>query len=317
MKTNNTLALLLGPSGTGKSTLIRELCQLFPSEYAYPLPFTTRQLRENETDKIHISVDDFLELGNKNEILCPNKVHETYYGPPKSEVRRILSSYRKPILDWPVERVTCIAESLPEIIPFAVYMFPPDLGTLQARINSDNRDPTGKRYEAALQELSRVQQGEYSRQIDVFFQNEGDIRQNAHRLHFIISKGIDEKIEAHKTNGDETMEPTKIKLKNDKYRTARGGEAHLLEISCTTCSTRVLKYQKDGKGNLKRCYLNRIFHPPEFEKLQYDELIRTPKDLPNLACLTCKTIIGTPMYHDDGRLAYRLIPGKFSKKRLF
>ncbi len=113
------------------------------------------------------------------------------------------------------------------------------------------------------------------------------------------------------------LENNLFKLKNDRYRAARGGEAHLLDISCTRCSSTVIKYQKDGKGNLVRCYLNRIMYPESLEKLQYSFNISNYRDLPALSCPECKSVIGTVMVYDDGRIAYRLQRGNFTKKRIF
>ena len=50
-------------------------------------------------------------------------------------------------------------------------------------------------------------------------------------------------------------------FKNDKYKKARGGYSRLLEISCQKCSSLVCKYQKDGPGNLRRMYIDRIIDP--------------------------------------------------------
>ncbi len=35
---------------------------------------------------------------------------------------------------------------------------------------------------------------------------------------------------------------------------------------------------------------------------------------PALHCPQCAAILGTPMRHSDGRLAFRLVPGSFSKR---
>ena len=108
-----------------------------------------------------------------------------------------------------------------------------------------------------------------------------------------------------------------IILKNDKYRKARGGEAHLLNIYCVPCNTLLIKYQKDGKGNLLRCYLNRIMHPPHLEKLQRQFTVTNLRDLPNLTCQSCNVVIGTPIVYMDGRIAYKLRKGYYHKKRIF
>lgn len=120
-----------------------------------------------------------------------------------------------------------------------------------------------------------------------------------------------------KIEDDDEMENKTIILKNDKYRKRRGGQAHLLELYCVSCEDSLLKYQKDGKGNLLRCYLNRIMHPSKLEELQYKFTSNNFRDLPNLACQSCNKVIGTPMIHMDGRIAYRLRKGLYAKKRIF
>jgi DNA-directed RNA polymerase subunit RPC12/RpoP len=105
------------------------------------------------------------------------------------------------------------------------------------------------------------------------------------------------------------------RMKKDKYLRARGGSARMLDIHCARCNTWLLKYQKDGTGQLLRCYLNRIFAPTDLVALQHNPAIKEPKDMPNLVCPKCGSrIIGTPMRHEDGRLAFRLMKGTYSKK---
>lgn len=104
-------------------------------------------------------------------------------------------------------------------------------------------------------------------------------------------------------------------MKKDKYLRARGGTSQMFNILCAQCGERILYYQKDGIGWLKRCYLNRIFGPEKWEKLQYDKNIKEPKDLPNLVC-TCGKLIGVPMKYKDNRLAFRLERGTFKRKKV-
>lgn len=70
--------LLLGPSGTGKSTIIRELRQM-DERFIYISPYITRPLRENETDKVHIS-DQEMDLRKENgEFLTINNLYGIRY----------------------------------------------------------------------------------------------------------------------------------------------------------------------------------------------------------------------------------------------
>ena len=105
------------------------------------------------------------------------------------------------------------------------------------------------------------------------------------------------------------------KLKNDRYRRARGGKAFLVQVHCSDCKKVVLLYQKDGDGRLKRCYLNRIMAPPELERLQRSK-DKNPERLPKLACVRCEVVLGTGIRHHDGRLAFRLHPNFFFTKRI-
>ncbi len=110
------------------------------------------------------------------------------------------------------------------------------------------------------------------------------------------------------------MTNTHFELKKDRYRKARGGNARLLDVFCASCNEILMKYKKDGKGNLLRCYLNRIVYPQQLEQSQHNQKIQSPRDISNLTCNTCKTVIGTPMFYEDGRLAFRLRKGLYYKK---
>ena len=102
-------------------------------------------------------------------------------------------------------------------------------------------------------------------------------------------------------------------MKKDNYLRKKGGTFRIIDIVCAHCDKVLFIYQKDGRGFLKRCYLNRILAPAKFEKLQYDLKIREAKDLENLKC-SCGRLIGVPTKYRDGRLAFRLEKGKFKRK---
>ena len=104
-----------------------------------------------------------------------------------------------------------------------------------------------------------------------------------------------------------------LAMKNDHYRRVRGGTSQIIEITCAQCGAVVLTYQKDGIGTLARCYLNRILSPAKYEKLQ-----REANDVKGLSCLQCDcgNMLGIPMVHSDGRLAFRLVRGRFKRKKV-
>ena len=103
-------------------------------------------------------------------------------------------------------------------------------------------------------------------------------------------------------------------IKKDKFFRDREKVAQMWNIKCTNCKSTVLLYQKDGRGQLHRCYLNRIFDPDFYAELQNNPNL-TKKTMPLLICSNCSTLIGTPTLHREGRLAYLLILGTWSKEK--
>ena len=92
------------------------------------------------------------------------------------------------------------------------------------------------------------------------------------------------------------------KLKNDRYRRARGGYSRILTISCEKCGALVCTYQKDGPGALRRMYVDRISDP---------KVLLSRKDLscPKGHLLGVKII-----YDKEKRSAFRLFVDAVAKK---
>ena len=98
------------------------------------------------------------------------------------------------------------------------------------------------------------------------------------------------------------MKKSQLGLKNDKFRHTRGGKSRLLNLACSHCQTHFCNYQKDGPGDLKRLYLDRMLPVGNF----------TNKEI---KCSVCNHLIGMQMiYVKENRPAIRLIPGALAKK---
>lgn len=90
-------------------------------------------------------------------------------------------------------------------------------------------------------------------------------------------------------------------LSNDAYKTARGGYSRILDITCEHCGAHVCYYQKDGPGNLRRMYVDRM--------IDY-----TPTGT-TLVCTSCKRELATHLiYAKENRPAYRLYVDAVNKK---
>jgi len=93
-----------------------------------------------------------------------------------------------------------------------------------------------------------------------------------------------------------------MKFNNDKFKKARGGYSRLLQISCQKCNSVICMYQKDGPGNLRRMYIDRIVDP---------QVSVVRKDL------TCQKdhLLGVKiMYEKENRPAFRLFVDSVIKK---
>lgn len=93
-----------------------------------------------------------------------------------------------------------------------------------------------------------------------------------------------------------------MKFKNDKYRKERGGYSRLLKIICEKCDSLVCLYQKDGPGNLRRMYIDRMTEP---------EISILKKDL---SCLNGHLLGVKIIYEKEKRLAFRLFVDSVTKK---
>lgn len=93
-----------------------------------------------------------------------------------------------------------------------------------------------------------------------------------------------------------------MRLKNDKYKKTRGGYSRLLNISCQKCSKSVCYYQKDGSGNLRRMYIDRIIEP---------KVSIAKKDL---SCPEGHLLGVTIIYEKEKRPAFRLFVDAVVKK---
>ena len=102
-----------------------------------------------------------------------------------------------------------------------------------------------------------------------------------------------------------------IKLKRDKYKSARGGYSRLLGLHCRKCDSVIVTYQKDGPGNLHRLYMDRIVSPEKLVDLQKKDV----KEIKPLRCDKCESIVGMPyVYQKEKRKAFRVFQDAIVKR---
>lgn len=93
----------------------------------------------------------------------------------------------------------------------------------------------------------------------------------------------------------------KLQFKKDQFKQARGNYSRLLNIYCRKCKHLICTYQKDGPGNLRRMYLDRILSPIKKSKI--------------FKCDKCGEVLGVLIiYQKEKRKAFRLFVDAVVKK---
>lgn len=142
--------LLLGPSGIGKTTIINELLGQYENRFSYIVPYTTRELRVGETDKVHVDDPTFNELEARGKFLYVKQLYGSKYGTPVDLVSHAIEVGSIPILDFPLSDVNLINSSDFEIIP--IYIFPESINAWYHQLSGVGRNQRG-RIQAGLVEL--------------------------------------------------------------------------------------------------------------------------------------------------------------------
>lgn len=93
-----------------------------------------------------------------------------------------------------------------------------------------------------------------------------------------------------------------MEFKDDKYRKSRGGYSRFLDIRCRKCNETICVYQKDGPGNVRRMYVDRI------NKLTVS-MLKKELICPNGHVLAVKIV-----YAKENRPAFRLFVDAITKK---
>ena len=99
------------------------------------------------------------------------------------------------------------------------------------------------------------------------------------------------------------MKKEKYTFIRDQYRKHRGDYSRFLHIYCDSCEKPLFLYQKDGPGELKRMYIDRILAPKVIYKKG------------DFIYPHCSKVRGTCyIYEKEKRKAIRLYQGAIIKK---
>lgn len=149
------VVILSAPSGTGKSTLCRRLLQR-SDKLRYSISCTTRAPRPGEKDGQHyffLSKEQFDEKIREGEFIEWAKVHDEYYGTPRSFIEETVSRGLSVLLAIDVQGAMNVRKNWPESV--LIFVLPPSWRALRGRLarRKDAKDSVEKRLRAAKQEV--------------------------------------------------------------------------------------------------------------------------------------------------------------------
>lgn len=135
------LIVLTGPSGTGKSTILRE-CFAADPRLAFSVSHTTRPARHGEVHgQDYWFVDDatFDQMVAAEAFAEWAHVHTRRYGTSKAEIARLLSAGRDPVFDIDVVGADNLQRHYPDCV--RIFILPPSLAVLEARLRGRGTEP--------------------------------------------------------------------------------------------------------------------------------------------------------------------------------
>ena len=159
------LIVISGPSGVGKSTLIRSLTAKLQRQPFFSVSATTRKMRPGEIDHVNyhfITQAEFDRMVAQNEFL----EHATYaahsYGTPAAPILAQLEAGRDVLLDIEVQGAAKVRERCPDAL--FIFIIPPSFEELSRRLhgrNTDSEDVIAGRLEKAKIEFREIPKYDY------------------------------------------------------------------------------------------------------------------------------------------------------------
>ncbi len=179
------LIVIVAPSGTGKSTMIKRLKQDCPS-IVESVSYTTRPIRPGEIHGLSyffISREEFIAKRDNNEFLEWAEVHGNFYGTSKNFVEQCLREGKHVLFDLDVQGVDSMKRHFGDVAN-VIFIAPPSVEELEKRLRNrgtENTQVINLRIMNARKELER------KNDFDFFILND-DIENAYTRLKEIVQK---------------------------------------------------------------------------------------------------------------------------------
>ena len=155
---NGNLIVISAPSGTGKTTIVKQL-MLKNKNIKASVSYTTRNMRPNETnglDYIFVTLQIFESMIIQNMFLEFADVFGHYYGTPTKETLEALNAGRTMILEIDWQGAEQIRIKRPESM--SIFLLPPSKEELKKRLTNratDSSDEIELRFQEAIKDIEQ------------------------------------------------------------------------------------------------------------------------------------------------------------------
>jgi guanylate kinase len=156
MKRKGQLFVVSAPSGTGKTTICREVLKAVP-DLKLSISYTTRPPRPIEKDGkdyFFIADDKFQHMIQQEEFAEWAQVHGHAYGTPKKALLTAVENGQDVLLNIDSQGAMQLKECFSQAV--FVYLLPPSFDILKARLTDRASDPAeaiNRRLEKAAEEI--------------------------------------------------------------------------------------------------------------------------------------------------------------------
>ena len=143
MKRGKTF-IVSGPSGVGKSTVLKALLEQRRDVY-FSVSATTREMRPGEEDGVHyhfLEVDTFRQWIARGEFLEYAEYVGNFYGTPKRYVDEAMDRGEDVILDIEIQGAIQVKSKRPETV--SIFIAPPSWTELERRLTERGTDSPEK-----------------------------------------------------------------------------------------------------------------------------------------------------------------------------